>query len=64
MSTVRCSQLCCSEAEPVAVVNAVQDLEAYLTGASDASEYIQLAVPELVLPELPLHAVCSPAVVL
>ena len=45
------------EAEPLADASAAQDLEAYLTGASNASEYIQLAVPELVLPQLPLRSV-------
>ena len=45
------------KAEPETDATAVQDLEAYLTGASNASEYIQLAVPELVLPQLPLRSV-------
>ena len=30
-----------------------QDLEAYLTGATDTSDYIQLAPQEFVLPGLP-----------
>lgn len=34
-----------------------QDVEAYLTGASATSDFIQLALPELVLPGLPSRPV-------
>ncbi len=40
-----------------ACVSGAQDVEAYLTGASDTSDFIQLALPELVLPGLPSRPV-------
>ncbi len=39
----------------------VQDVEAYLTGASDSSDYIQLVAPELNFAAIPAQQVHSPA---